>query len=203
MDAKKEEMLQLLDRINQLSNETGFNPFDNYNFRLLGLEKVIRDFEIFSGFEVSGKRTGRDAFSNNYGNIEIKTSKLTTKKITKNSGTLEFDKQNDEIRRKETLEYDALVSAVYENNDPFPVALFIIKSKTAMEAFRDIVKKKQDDFVERWNSDHSQNKRGRDSIQIKINEIIEKIEDNEEDFIFIGDRFISISEYKNNKYFEV
>lgn len=203
MDSGKEEMMALLDRVNELSYEIGFNPFDNYNFRLLGLEKIIDDFNIFEDFQFNTLRTGRDAYSKSYENIEIKTSKLTTKKLTKNSGVLEFDKQNDEIRRKETLKYDALILAIHKGNEPTPVAIFILKSDDAINTFKKIVRDKQEYFIEQWDENHSNDKRGRDSIQININEIIENLNNNDEDIIIINGEIISIENYNNSKYFEV
>ena len=195
----EDEVLKRIDEINQLIKGTSLNPFDNYNYRVWGMKRLLEENDIFSNISISSRRTGKDAFADDFENIEFKSCSFNTVKLTGSSaGKMVFDKQNDPLRREETLKYNAFVHGSFKGTGAMPKALFVFKSKNSIEIINEIIKTLQKEFVEKWNRDHENSRRGRDDIAISIKEIINTIDDENDVVIFIEGKKVSLKSYKDN-----
>jgi hypothetical protein len=167
-DSKIEELAYLLEKIQKIGKELGYsNIFDNYNHRLPFISSIILKNNVFDNFMLNPGRTGRDAYADNYKNIEIKTNTLTTLTITENSMEMQFDKQNDSIRREETLNYNAFVSSVYAKEEASPILTVIFKSNNAIDYINNKIREEQEKFLLCYENSLKENKRIRDNISLK------------------------------------
>jgi hypothetical protein len=116
-------------------------------------------------------RTGKDAYSvkENLHQIELKTGALKSQKENLTKG-FQFDKQNDPIRRKNTLAYDAYVFSTFLLE--IPQMVLVVRNPTAVANIKNQLCTKQEDFIKRWDDKHTKNKRGYDDIHISLSEIL-------------------------------
>lgn len=166
------------------------NPFDNYNYRTAIIANIILNNQVFEGFTLESGRTGRDAYAVGYDNIEIKTNKFSTLSITPNAMGMEFDKQNDPIRREETLKYNAFISSAFTDGESLPFITVVFKSENAISCINNTIREEQRKFVEKFEESLVSGRRIRDSIKLKPIEILKNLEEEDMD-IFIKDKKIS------------
>ena len=137
-----------LKTLRELSLELEINLLHNYGYRELLQISEARGF--FENLEKARGLHGEDASSKFYSNIEFKSCKSKRLKCNRFSKTtkFEFDKQNDEFRRKETLSYDAMVFTVFDSSSEIPVLTAIVKNKESMDETNKAIKLKQKAFFE-------------------------------------------------------
>ena len=192
-ESSKEEYLKLL--INNLipfihkeCENAGFNkPFDNYNFRQQQMGILMK--EIWPNVELSKKRTGKDAWSLEMPileNIEMKSlSNEPTQDPLKVS--FPFDKQNDEKRRQETLEYDGFSFAVMY--DEKVRILLLVEDPQTILNIKEVIKQLQQHFIINMEKNIAAGKRvGHDAIRISFKDIL------------VGDNIFHL--WINNTWFE-
>ena len=192
-ESSREEYLKLL--INNLipfihkeCENAGFNkPFDNYNFRQQQMGILMK--EIWPNVELSKKRTGKDAWSLEMPileNIEMKSlSNEPTQDPLKVS--FPFDKQNDEKRRQETLEYDGFSFAVMY--DEKVRILLLVEDPQTILNIKEVIKQLQQHFIINMEKNIAAGKRvGHDAIRISFKDIL------------VGDNIFHL--WINNTWFE-
>lgn len=176
-ESSNEDYLKLL--INNLipfihkeCENAGFNkPFDNYNFRQQQMGILMK--EIWPNVELSKKRTGKDAWSLEMPileNIEMKSlSNEPTQDPLKVS--FPFDKQNDEKRRLETLEYDGFSFAVMY--DEKVRILLLVEDPQTILNIKEVIKQLQQHFIINMEKNIAAGKRvGHDAIRISFKDIL-------------------------------
>lgn len=143
------------------------NLLDNYNWRTIGLEGIIKD--KWSGFSAVKDRHGRDGYNTIEDeflplmqNIEIKTQK---------EGSFLFDKQNDEVRRQKTLEYDGFVFSRFSNYEEVEWILMGVEKQT-VTYITSILQQKQEDKVKDMEKKQKEGKRGYDSINLTEKDLL-------------------------------
>ena len=182
-----------IDKANELFD---CNLFHNYKFReelaKRELTKHGRD-----GVELVEGVHGADFHTANTVNGEVKTITVHLDRVTPGllNREFQFDKQNDEIRRQKTLEYDCFFFGVFHNFAPKSVISIIIDSSSGVEKLRKLLKEKQDEKVKEIEHCKSINKRlPRDTIGITINDIFAKL--NDTDFeLYFNQKLISVTEF--------
>ena len=192
-ESSREEYLKLL--INNLipfihkeCENAGFNkPFDNYNFRQQQMGILMK--EIWPNVELSKKRTGKDAWSLEMPileNIEMKSlSNEPAQDPLKVS--FPFDKQNDEKRRQETLEYDGFSFAVMY--DEKVRILLLVEDPQTILNIKEVIKQLQQHFIINMEKNIAAGKRvGHDAIRISFKDIL------------VGDNIFHL--WINNTWFE-
>ena len=192
-ESSSEDYLKLL--INDLipfihkeCENAGFNkPFDNYNFRQQQMGILMK--EIWPNVELSKKRTGKDAWSLEMPileNIEMKSlSNEPTQDPLKVS--FPFDKQNDEKRRQETLEYDGFSFAVMY--DEKVRILLLVEDPQTILNIKEVIKQLQQHFIINMEKNIAAGKRvGHDAIRISFKDIL------------VGDNIFHL--WINNTWFE-
>jgi len=176
-EGSKEDYLKLL--INNLipfihkeCESTGFSkPFDNYNFRQQQMGILMK--EIWPNVELSKKRTGKDAWS-----LEMPILKNIEMKSLSNEPTQDplkvsfpFDKQNDEKRRQETLEYDGFSFAVMY--DEKVRILLLVEDHQTILNIKEVIKQLQQHFIINMEKNIAAGKRvGHDAIRISFKDIL-------------------------------
>ena len=164
------------DVIPMIREKSSVNFFDNYKFRTIQILDLMN--KQWSNFELSKERHGPDARTTKtevsgllllpeLKNIEIKS------KLCDNKGKIcfEFDKQNDENRRVNTLLYDGFIfSMIYQER-----TRIILKGtdKNTVDNINKILKKEQDKFVLKLEAKKDGEKLGRDSIQLSLEEMLQ------------------------------
>lgn len=180
-----EKYSTLLQELNQVGLEMGYsNIFDNYNYRLPLLENVISSNAVFEGFILNSARTGNDASAVGYKNIEIKTNTLSTLSITENSIEMQFDKQNDSLRREETLKYNAFMASVFSKEDLYPIVTVVFKSDKAKAYINNKIKEEQEKFIDAYNISVEKGKRIRDNISIRPLKFIKYLEEEDVEIFY-------------------
>ena len=145
--------------------------------------------EIWPNVELSKKRTGKDAWSLEMPileNIEMKSlSNEPTQDPLKVS--FPFDKQNDEKRRQETLEYDGFSFAVMY--DEKVRILLLVEDPQTILNIKEVIKQLQQHFIINMEKNIAAGKRvGHDAIRISFKDIL------------VGDNIFHL--WINNTWFE-
>jgi hypothetical protein len=135
---------------------------DNYNHRTLQVYDCLSRHPAIQNLMINPKRTGKDAWCDRYKNIEIKTSKSAYPRYL-------FDKQNDDIRRKQIFEYDAFAFANFQ--DEILVQCAFVHEPDAVQSVHQLFECKQHVFVEKSSKNIENGKRGYDTIDIRMNEL--------------------------------
>jgi hypothetical protein len=178
MTMKKKEIEELKNSIGnivKLGNKFGVNLLHNFAYREVLVSAEIDSF--FEDYKQDKRIHKEDATSKTHQKIEIKTGKSSLGKRKSGFSTsvnFEFDKQNDEIRRRESLLYDALIFSVFDPKTETPVVTAIAKYKQSVSAINKMIESKQENFLLTLQECKKANKRiPRDSISFKLPEIFD------------------------------
>ena len=111
-------------------------------------------------------------------NGEMKGRWLDALSLTPTSlGLASFDKQDDPLRRKQTLLYDSLMYSLFTRDGDLAVTLLVFGDSN-MAGIRDIMREKQREFV-KWYAERSKNdKRVWDTIDVPVLDAIKSVDDN-------------------------
>jgi hypothetical protein len=133
--------------------------------------KEVKD--VWEDIELNPKRTGVDATSAKYSlqDIEFKSGN-DDKGGDPLKTSFMWDKQTEEVRRKKTLESDAFVFGRFEHE--YLRILLVGWEASTLESIRGLMKTKQEKFLEHWNKNIREGKRGgSDAIRISIGELLQ------------------------------
>lgn len=151
------------------------NLLDNYNHRVIRIEVIVK--ELWPDFKLNTKRNKEDAKCPSLGleKIEIKTKnfKNNESESTMFKAKFMFDKQDREARREYILKSDALVFAVFKNEELHWLAWS--KDNEVLKEYVKLCKNKQEEFLLKWNEiqkDKSKNG-GNDAITISLSEFVD------------------------------
>ena len=144
----------------------------------LGYRELLQSQEV-KGFYTNFKRIkgagGADAKAKGYPKIEAKSKKS---KINGRTGKynyrlgFEFDKQNDPIRRNQTLQYDSFFFTVFSGENELPLVTAIAKDPKSVQSIKDILRKEQGKFVKKLEEVTKKGKRiGRDSVKVELKDL--------------------------------
>jgi len=171
------------------SEVMGMDIFYNYKYREIGT--ISRLCRLFPAIE---KPIGKDPKTQKVMDaikiidgeekkiIEIKSAKA---KFLKKSGKLrstgdnQFDKQNDEIRRKETLLYGEYVFSWWIDGLAYPYFIFYIYKDIGVQKIKFMLKQKQTNIMlPKIKSSNLKGKRlNRDTIDIGISDLLEVLDE--------------------------
>ena len=144
--------------------EHGLKLFDNYNFRTVLV--YLEVLGIWDDLNLSRKRTGSDASSINHNltDVEFKTSGDYPPSFM-------WDKQNDAVRREETLRSDAFVLGEFVNEEK--TVILVAKAPETLAHIRTLMEQKQENMLNKWTENVAAGKRGgTDAIYINSNELL-------------------------------
>lgn len=145
--------------------EHGLKLFDNYNFRTVLV--YLEVLGIWDDLNLSRKRTGSDASSINHNltDVEFKTSGDYPPSFM-------WDKQNDEVRREETLRSDAFVLGEFVNEEK--TVILVAKAPETLAHIRTLMEQKQEEMLNKWTENVAAGKRGgTDAIYINSNKLLD------------------------------
>ena len=158
-DEKMKILLGMIPFIHEECEKLGVGKiFDNYNFRQQDILNIMKGH--WPNVILSKKRTGRDAWSTEnpvLNNIEMKSCAGDKLKSPLDL-SFPFDKQNDEKRRKETLEYDSFAFAGFYMEKARIVLL--AEDPHTIEHLNTLLRKEQEEFLKRWTANIAAEKRG-------------------------------------------
>jgi hypothetical protein len=167
-----EEMKSAIKTLQKMSKQEGQNIIHNYKWR----EIIQKDIMLKNGItvkDVSGI-TGDDFLGEDIKKGDYKSTKgklLKNGYVSTSTGKFEFDKQNDEVKRKKTMDYDCLFFTWFIETEP--KASVLIKGNQAVQGFQQKAKKKLDSFVKLMEKKEKEGKRvPRDSITFNYNDAI-------------------------------
>lgn len=163
-------LVQLIQIVHAGGKACGINLLDNYNHRTFQIIQRARD--IIPDLKQCTARTGSDAASSSTTDIEIKTSNIGASEGTFNPITkfaFMWDKQNDEIRIRRTLEPKIFIFGAFVDE---VCHICLIVRDAAREHLITILSRMQQVFREKWNLKHENGKRGYDSISLTFKDII-------------------------------
>tara|TARA_Y100000592_G_scaffold87450_1_gene142031 strand:- start:1822 stop:2418 length:597 start_codon:yes stop_codon:yes gene_type:complete len=170
--AEINELQSILQRLFEFQVKVDTNLLHNYKWR--EVLQAGAASEVFPGFESTPGVNGIDFTSSNVTKGELKSCKgrkLKNGNWSKNSVKFEFDKQNDNIRRVETLRYNGLMFSMFHNEKI--VFNFVIKSPTALRQFTALATYKQQEFIKEMNQCKAANKKlPRDTIVFYYNDLL-------------------------------
>jgi hypothetical protein len=157
------EALALIPHIHEVVlRETGMKPFDNYNFRTVAVASILKK-DLWPDLHVSRKRTGIDASSKEHGLLDIEF------KTTQGSSFM-WDKQLEEVRRRQTLASDAFVFGIFEKE--ILKTILVATEEVTLEHIRDLMRKKQAERIQVWEGKIAAGERGgTDAITITLKEL--------------------------------
>ena len=169
---KIEDMKKAIATMHRMSEQEGQNILHNYKWREI-IQKDIMTKNDINIKDVSGI-TGDDFLGEDIKKGDYKSTKgkvLKNGYISKSTGKFEFDKQNDAVKRKKTMDYDCLLFTWFIGVEP--VASVLIKDNEAVKGFQQMAKKKLDSFVKLMEKKEKEGKRvPRDSITFNYNDAI-------------------------------
>jgi hypothetical protein len=125
-------------------------PFDNYNFRTVAVASILKK-DLWPDLHVSRKRTGIDASSKEHGLLDIEF------KTTQGSSFM-WDKQLEEVRRRQTLASDAFVFGIFEKE--ILKTILVATEEATLEHIRDLMRKKQAERIQVWEGKIAAGERG-------------------------------------------
>jgi hypothetical protein len=167
-----EDMKKAIATMQEMSKKTGQNLLHNYKWREL-IQKDIMTKNGINVKDVSGI-TGDDFLGKDIKKGDYKSTKGTQLKnghLSKAAGKFEFDKQNDAIKRRKTLDYDCLFFTWFIGVEA--KASVLIKDNETVKGFRQMAKKKLDSFVKLMETSEKEGKRvPRDSITFNYSDVI-------------------------------
>lgn len=162
-----------LEEIFKIQESVNVNVLHNYKWRELIQLNTMEEV----GVKVSETKgvAGVDFSSKLYVKGELKSGKgrrLKNGSLSRSAFKWEFDKQNDEIRRKQTQNYDCLFFSCFIKATP--IVSVLINSKKSLKSYVEKVKKKQKAFMKLMEDCSKKNKRvPRDSISFNYKDAIE------------------------------
>ena len=170
---QRKKLAEAIQAIYKLSAETNSgNLLHNYKWReILQIEEVSPFYKNIKS--VPGLH-GTDATSDNFESIESKsgTSRKLKTGLYSKSVSFEFDKQNDSIRRQQTLKYDSFIFSVIAQNTGRILITAIAQHPEAIKSINSILLKRQKEFLKELKKKEKQGKRiPRDSIRVELSEL--------------------------------
>ncbi len=197
IDEKRHESINVrIDRCLSLQRginaEVGYNLFDNEGWREWGIAEVLQE-NGYDSFKILHSRVGRDAECpcHNLSQIEIKTSKVKqgAKRLKAHHGFAEFCRQNT-LKGMETAQdgYDGLVIAVFQELQRQPLLIVFMRTEQGLDAFREIIIEKQEEYKQKAEFQQSSMVNGRDSIRISLSDIYQTIPSDRYELYFRGER---------------
>jgi len=176
----KEKLNEAFKLLKEVVDYTGVNLIDNYGYREFTVNEILRG-RLPSIKKVIG-RTGDDANAINegYEKIEEKSGTGRGKTLTISSfPNMEFDKQGDPARRSDIYKYDGLVTSFFEYYNPYPTAILFV-NKDHVKKVHPLLKKKQEEKLLQFEEKQKAGKKiGRDSIQLKLEEVLQYVKEEE------------------------
>tara|TARA_E500000305_G_scaffold65011_1_gene51840 strand:- start:205 stop:840 length:636 start_codon:yes stop_codon:yes gene_type:complete len=176
MNKRQHEILKTaLNQLIKLEKELGQPLIYNLGYReVLQAQEVSPFFEDFKRIKGAG---GADAKAKGYPKIEAKSKKSKimsrTDKYNWKIG-FEFDKQNDKIRRDQTLQYDAFYFTVFSGDNEMPLVTAIAKNDDSIKSVKNVLKEEQKKFVKRLAEVTKKGKRiSRDSVKIQLKQLFD------------------------------
>lgn len=166
------ELDLLLKQYTEFKNKYEFDPFRNQKYREYLMADCLRKVE--ESILLNSDKI--DFVSNSIKNGEMKSckiDKLKTNLYSMSSG-FEFDKQNDPVRRENTLKYDAFSFGLFDSISEELVGVLFIKELESVNFINNLLKQKQDSFLEKMEESNKIGKQlSRDSIQLSLKEILD------------------------------
>ena len=161
--------------IKKLEQQLGRPLLYNLGYRELFQEQEVKSF--YNNYQpLSKTSSGPDATSSNFKKIEAKSRKYKRKSNSKRydpKNGFEFDKQNDPIRRRQTLEYDSYFFTAFDHEQEFPICTALALTPQAISGVRAFLKGEQAKFVKRLDEVTERGNRiNRDSIRISIQDLL-------------------------------
>lgn len=173
----KNTIQQILQLQKQVNTKVGTNLFDNYKYREWLLVHHFNN-KLKTNMVLQTQRFGPDAL-NDGKVVEIKTCNLKPRIFLHTLSESDFkrgfewDKQNDQKRRQETLNDDEYIFGMFaEHKCAFA---FYINNPIEVKKIHSLLRSKQNAFLKMMTECHFQNKRvSRDSIRLTLNELAER-----------------------------
>ena len=172
-------------------NKYGINPYDNYKFREFKLASLVK-LKLNTRCVLYAGRSGADShipeLKKDKTEMKTATVKLTkNNKIPINQKMGEWDKQNDQSRRLETLMSDSFIFGLVDRPFADPFFMIFVHNANDVSKIINLLETKQQDFILRENDCINNGKRiPRDTISITINELL-KCCDNS-DIVYYGEK---------------
>lgn len=173
-DSKEEALPVLLDLIKYIHKEAlrhDVKILDNCNWRTLQVAEALKAGP-FPDIKLNSQRTGVDATTAKYADIEIKTHSTKATMSIQNvlRTTFEWDKQNDELRRSRTHTSDVFVlSGFVTESMKF---CLVAEDKRTRDHIATIMKAHQATFIQKWRENQAAGRRIRDSISLSLANIL-------------------------------
>jgi len=161
----------LISLVHGIGLKSNMKLLDNYNFRTNAMHQLVKS-AIWDDVKLSLKRTGNDASSVKYNlaDIEFKSFGDNDSKNPLKTSFM-WDKQNDATRRKETLGSNAFVFGRFEMEKL--AILLVAKEPSTVNHITNLLEAKQAPFLEKWQNNLAQNKRGgSDAIRLSFEEML-------------------------------
>jgi len=171
-DEKLHILSHIIPSIHIEGRKLGIKLFDNYGYRQIQMIKPLR--EIWKNFQMSKKRTGKDGWSEVspvLDNIEMKSMDSTAKDPLNLS--FPFDKQNDPVRRAETLKYNAFVFGV--TFDETIRIILTTEHPDTIGHLNTLLEKLQGEFIKKWEENIAAKRRGgHDAVRLSMKDMLIK-----------------------------
>jgi len=176
MNKRQHETLKTaLNQLIKLEKELGQPLIYNLGYREILQAQEVKPF--FDGFGRIKGTGGADAKAKGYKKIEAKSKKS---KIMTRTGKynwkigFEFDKQNDKIRRDQTLQYDAFYFTVFSGETEMPLVTAIAKDSESIKSVKKVLKEEQKKFVKKLTEVTKKGKRiSRDSVKVQLKQLFD------------------------------
>lgn len=168
------DLKALLKQMSEFKSIYKIDPFRNQKYREILISDILKNHD--ETYELKSDKV--DFITSKIKNGEAKSCKA---KLLKNglfslSGSVfEFDKQNDPIRRENTLKYDGFSFGIFNGNDESEIlGLIFINDEQGVSFINSLIQKKQNEFIQKMEVFKKENKQvSRDSIQIHVKEILD------------------------------
>ena len=176
IEAQLRELGYVSGYINQFYNNWGYDPTVNWaNREYCDFAIVHRYNNQYKKIVCGGKKYDYEDHMGDKGENKSGFIKKSNKnnKLLVSGLTWEFDKQNDPIRRKETLDYTSFTFSAYIRGSMLPEFIIYINTHSGIQSIRNIIENKQKEKINEIQQAKNQSKRlSRDSIQIKIKDLL-------------------------------
>lgn len=191
------ELKALLKQISEFKSIHQIDPFRNQKYREILISDILKNHD--KTYELKSDKV--DFITSKIKNGEAKSCKA---KLLKNGlfslskSVFEFDKQNDPVRRENTLKYDGFSFGIFNgSNESEILALIFINEEKGINYINSLIQKKQNEFIQKMEIFKKENKQvSRDSIQIYVKELF----DCPNITVFNGDGSLSSIDFLKRKF---
>lgn len=169
-DEEYNDLVAVIEPFGRFIRKYGYNPMYNQKYRDI-ITAFIMGKTLDPSFRIKRANKGLDYINENgEGELKTKAVKELKKGGYSSTGNFEFEKQDEEIRRKEALECPSFTFALFDKFRPAKLILSVyFDAKDCASQFRETLRKRVDEYLlreEKWKQEGQARRRDTASVSV-------------------------------------